>query len=628
MTLRFSVRASSYRATTGFLAIACAALLVSCSRPDPRWTPETVRPPESLDAFLAEPAPETGEADLAARGPDEGAGETPAAPSGDTAASASTLEISRDGAILTALSNNRSLQVSRFGPAIGETYVPEARALFDPRLLATASHGKDTRQLTGVARFTFLRGTGAASQTAMRELTPLERIAAQGLLSTFTGSTQLLDIYDQARATELESIALQQDLRTRLGLVEEMAIENESSNFSVTTSVSLPTGTEVFLTGGLDRTESNFTPTEYLGSWTAGINQALLRGAGPAVNLVSLRKARNAAAQSEHEFRAAVLDLVAQSESAYWELVLARQLLEIREFSVVLAEEQRAFNQNLLNVGKVVQGAVLQADAEVSSRRADLADARALLKTRTLALVRLLNPDAPGEWETAFHPTDAPEVAWIVPDGETSAKIALHYRPELAQARLGLANRELDVVLTKNGLLPRLDAFAAYGRTSLTDSSRTFTRYLNDSDYDNYAVGLRFEMPVLNRAERARNRRANFQLKQSEAAVSNLEQIIELEARNATVEVERQWERIHATEAAVASRQEALRVEQDRYSVGMSTNLDVLQVQRDLIEARVAEVTARIRYIEALTALYATEGSLLARRGIEVEHYMGVPEEL
>jgi hypothetical protein len=39
----------------------------------------------------------------------------------------------------------------------------------------------------------------------------------------------------------------------------------------------------------------------------------------------------------------------------------------------------------------------------------------------------------------------------------------------------------------------------------------------------------------------------------------------------------------------------------------------------NLIQARLDEITARIRYIEAITALYHAEGTLLERRGIGVE---------
>jgi len=566
------------------LAAVASAILVSCAHQPVTWTPETVEPPESLEAALEKLVPE-----LPPLEPAE-----PPAPI-ELAAPEGVVEVTRDGAILTALANNRSLAVARFGPLVGETLPPEARAVFDPRFLSTVSLGRDTSPISGISRYTIGRALSGGGSLNVSDL-----IVPGDPDQTFINVTETLTgIFSQPQFNPF--------------------IEAWQSSGTAEIRNILPTGTEVFLSGGVTRSESNFTPEEYIAEWSVGVNQALLEGAGPAVNLVALRQARNAEAQTKQAFRDELLQLVQQVETAYWDLVLAQELLKIRLFSVELAQQQEERVQDLVDVGRAIQGAVIAARAEAESRRADLADARALVKSRTIALIRLLNPDAPEEWEVAFEPVDPPAVEHVEAIGEISAGLALLYRPELAQARLELANRELDVVRTKNGLLPRLDAFASYGRQSLSETLRYSTRDLDNNDYDNFAVGVSLQVPLLNRGEKARYRRARYIEERAEASVANLEQLLEAEVRAAVVEVERQWERVAATRAAVEAREEQLRIQQDRFSVGMSTDLDVLIVQRDLIQAQVGEVTARIQYIQALTNLYKAEGTLLARRGVAPE---------
>lgn len=573
--------------TAAFAAVA-SAFFVSCAHRAVTWTPEMVAPPESLDAALEEAA--AGGPAPAAAGRSE-----PASPVGLSGADGE-VELTRDGAILTALANNRSLAVARFGPLIGETLAPEARSVFDPRFLATTSLGRDTSPISGISRYTIGRALSGGASLNVSDL-----IVPEDPDQTFINIAETLTgIFSQPQF--------------------DPYIEAWQSSGNAEVRNVLPTGTEVFLSGGVTRSKSNFTPEEYIAEWSVGVNQALLEGGGPAVNLVALRQARNSAAQTCHAFRDELLQLVQQAETGYWDLVLARELLKIRQFSVELAEQQKERVQDLVDVGRAIEGAVIAAQAEAESRRADLADARALVKSRTIALIRLLNPAAPEEWAVTFEPVDPPVVERVEVAGDTSAKLAVLYRPELAQARLQLANRELDVVRTKNGLLPRLDAFASYGRQSLSESLRYSTRDLDNDDYDNFAVGVSLQVPLLNRGEKARYRRARFVEEQAGASVSNLEQLLEAEVRAAVVEVERQWERVLSTRAAVAAREEQLRIQQDRFSVGMSTDLDVLIVQRDLIQSQVGAVTARIEYIEALTKLYKAEGTLLARRGV-------VPEE-
>ncbi|HEO70075.1 MAG TPA: TolC family protein, partial [Candidatus Hydrogenedentes bacterium] len=196
---------------------------------------------------------------------------------------------------------------------------------------------------------------------------------------------------------------------------------------------------------------------------------------------------------------------------------------------------------------------------------------------------------------------------------------AMLCRPDLAQARLNLANRDLDVVRTKNGLLPALDAFASYGRQSEGTGRGDWARDWDDATYDRFQLGLSFDIAPGLRAERARFERARLRQDQTEAALRNLEQLIETEVRKTAVEVERQWESIEAARQEVLRREEELRIETDQFRLGRSTNLDVLQVQRNFVQARVAEATARVRSMEAVAALYRTEGTLLPRRGISLE---------
>jgi len=508
--------------------------LASCVHA-PRWNPETVAPPASLDEAVTQAKQSVME-----KQPDS------------EAQAAEAIPLSRDGAILTALNRNRSLAVERYAPQLSKSRIEDARAAFDPSLLATVSYGK------------------SASAAGFSE----EDDSGVSVSRSFQGDVQVSEF--------------------------------------------LPTGTEVYLSGGLSRSRSGSANWGYSGSWSVGVNQSLLEGAGVDVNLIDLRQAENNAAISRHELRGFVIDLVEQVEASYWQLVLAKETLEIRRFSLQLAREQLELTEDYIQVGKMAQDARVSAEAEVASRQADLVDAEADVKARTIDLIRLLNPERDDQWALTFQTIDSPVVEAVEVAPSVSVRLADQYRPELAQSRLNLANQDLEVIRTRNGLLPQLDAFASYGRNSSGDSFAGATRSWDDRERENYEVGLSFQVAPLNRSEKASHQRAQFEQQQAEASVANLEQLLETEVRSAAVEVQRQWDRIPATQKTVESRQEELRVEQARFKVGKSTNLDVLQVQENLIQAQLSEVTARVQYIQALTALYQAEGTLLERRGIGV----------
>ncbi|MFP4192263.1 MAG: TolC family protein [Candidatus Hydrogenedentota bacterium] len=179
--------------------------------------------------------------------------------------------------------------------------------------------------------------------------------------------------------------------------------------------------------------------------------------------------------------------------------------------------------------------------------------------------------------------------------------------------------RDLDVLAARDARLPDLELSAEYGLTSLGGDLSGGLRHLDETRFYDYNVGLELNVPLLNRAEKARHRRAELASKQAMRRLLDEGQQVRTEVRQALNDVQAAWQSIEANQLAVESREEELRIEEDRYEVGLVTHLDVLQVQRLLIEAQVNEVTARVNYIQALTDLYAKEGTLLQRRGVQLE---------
>ncbi|MEN6578619.1 MAG: TolC family protein, partial [Phycisphaerales bacterium] len=246
----------------------------------------------------------------------------------------------------------------------------------------------------------------------------------------------------------------------------------------------------------------------------------------------------------------------------------------------------------------------------------NLINARANVTTRRLNLLRMLNPSEVIDWNADIvlaYETTLPDVP--LDPVEAHVQVALTMRSDLNQARLLIRRGALDVVRTRNGLLPVLDAFVTYGKTSY---ARTFADAIDELDGVSYDVeaGLTFLYPVRNRAARAQHTRAVISKQQSIKALENLVHLAQVDVRSAYVEVGRTREQITATAATRESQEEKLRVETEKFRVGKSTSLLVAQAQRDLVSSQIGEVQAIVNYFKALVSLYRLEGSLLQRRGI------------
>lgn len=398
----------------------------------------------------------------------------------------------------------------------------------------------------------------------------------------------------------------------------QFGVEGSDASAAAGVRQKLPTGATVEALVEQERSDSNRTPEQHSARLGLSVTQSLLRGFGPAVNLASVRQAELEAAASVSELRGFVEALVADAETAYWNFVLAKKEIEIFERSLEVALRQREEVELRIEVGVLPEIEAAPARAEVARREQALIDARSLLEERRLRLLRLINPDPEGRLDHQVNATSEPGIEpRPFEDLADRLELAGRMRPDLNEALLRLQQNRLETIVTRNGLLPRLDLFVALGRTGFADSFSESFRALDDNTYD-FTVGVRLSHFIGNRAPGARDLAARASRRQAEEAVANLEQIVRLDVRLTVNEAERARQQIAATRATRILQEETLKAEEERFDVGASTALLVAQAQRDLLASRIAEVEAVVNYRIALIGLYLAEGSLLQRRGVSL----------
>ena len=378
-----------------------------------------------------------------------------------------------------------------------------------------------------------------------------------------------------------------------------------------------PTGTDVSLELSTEQSWSNLYTDDLHGSRVGlSITQAILRGGGVNYNLASLRQARLDTRSSQFELRSFAETLVARVEETYWNYALAQRQIKIFLESLKLAEQQKRETEEMIRIGSLAESELTAAEAEIALRREGLINARSDLGKTRLQLLRLLNPPDTNLWQrdiVLLHEPRIPEMT--LDDVESHVDVALRMRPELNQARLQVQRGDLEIVKTKNGLLPKMDFFITLGKTGYAGS---FNRSVSDIDGDSYdtLVGVSLAFPLVNRESRARYRKSILSRKQTEEAVKNLAQLVQVDVRSAFIEVTRAKEQISATAATRKLQEEKARIEAEKFRVGKSTTLLVAQAQRDLLSSRITEIDTITNYLKALIELYRLEGSLLERRGI------------
>jgi len=461
------------------------------------------------------------------------------------------LKITVTEAILLCLENNRSFVVERLNPSIRQTFEDQERAVFDPATNADISAGR-------------VKGESLARSGSETE--DFSTDAAEGIIS--------LEQY-------------------------------------------FPTGTRIALEASTQMDDSSlYDDSFYSTRLGMTVTQALLKGYGTDVNLVRLQQARLDTRMSAYELRGFTEFLVAEVERTYWDYALARRQIEIVEESLKVARQQLNETKELITVGRLARAELAAVQAEVASQEQALIEARANKESIHLQLLRLLNPAGPGIWQREVDLIHQPTLPEIKLEGvDLHVAVSMRIRPILNEARLKILRGDLELVKTKNGLLPLMDLFITLGKSGYANSFGESIGNINEDSYDAMA-GVKFNYPIYNRDAKALHRRALLTREQLQKALENLSQLVEVDVRTAYIEVTRTKQQITASSVTRMFDEEKFRIETEKLRVGKSTSFQVAQAQRDLLVSRIAEVRALTSYLKALIDLYRQDGSLLERRGI------------
>jgi outer membrane protein len=125
-------------------------------------------------------------------------------------------------------------------------------------------------------------------------------------------------------------------------------------------------------------------------------------------------------------------------------------------------------------------------------------------------------------------------------------------------------------------------------------------------------------IPIRNRSAQADNLRARLEEQQLEVGMQRLKQQVELEVRQALVNLTEGMAEVEASNEALRLANQALDAERSKLEVGASSTYNVILRQRDLAGARQAQIAASSAYAKALVDMQRASGATLKENGIEL----------
>jgi outer membrane protein TolC len=518
-------------------------------------------------------------------------------------------------AIEMALANNKDIEVARENVRGAEFDLKAARGVYDPHFLTNSYY-----EHTDTPAASFLSGTttGAVTQSGLFSTTSVQGLTPKG------GGGYRVDFVNNRITTNNIFAALN---------------------------------------------------PQYPTSLTFSYTQPIIKGREFDQNRRQIEIAKKNVSLTDAQFRQRAIETITTVQRAYWDLVYALRNLKIQQDAVRDARAQLEHNKRLVAEGMLAPIDVVAAEAQVSGFEQGVYAALDDVGRAENNLKNLVaeNRDSP-LWASAIVPTDSVDLAPPPVDLKDAMQVALKSRPELSSADAAREINEIEQRFAREQTKPQVDLVTSYGLVGLAGSltSQNGTNPLTvqntqirqtinqlvgavnpllpptqqivpipepvpqalpdflvggyGQSLENIAanrfrdvrVGVTINLPFHNTTAEAQLGRTLVDAERIRTQREQLEELIQVDVRNAVQSVTTAQARLRAAAAQRSASEQQYASEQRKLDAGQSTVFLVLERQTQLTTARGNELRAQTELNKALADLQRATGNALEQNRVEI----------
>ncbi|MCX7731710.1 MAG: TolC family protein [candidate division WOR-3 bacterium] len=277
--------------------------------------------------------------------------------------------------------------------------------------------------------------------------------------------------------------------------------------------------------------------------------------------------------------------LKVQTLEAFYQALLAQKSVELLRESRSQLERHVAQVERFYDEGLASRLDLMRARVGLTNLANQVSQAENGAGLAIMALRNLLgiDPQTPLRLEAELTAESLPV------DIGTAVDSALWYRPELVQLRQALRIADLGVRIARTANLPTLFAAANY------DYKRPVG--FNDQWGKDWNATVGVSLPLFTGlANYHKLKQAQSRYRQAVLSVGMVEQAIRLEVEAAGKNLAQEWRNIRYQQENVNLAEEAFRLAEQRYENGLLSNLEYLDIQLQLTQSRLGELSALANY--------------------------------
>ncbi len=309
------------------------------------------------------------------------------------------------------------------------------------------------------------------------------------------------------------------------------------------------------------------------------------------------RQAESQVMGARETLRVTEQQVLLDAATSYMNLLRDQAILDLNRRNVEVLTEQLKQTRDRFNVGEVTRTDVAQAESRLAAGRSALLGAQSNYVTSQANYRRVIGVD-PGRLDpgTPVDRLSPPTLPGAIVAGETDS-------PSVLAAMYGVDIAELAVKISEGALYPNLALTAGVTKSYLpvyNINKQTIASVVGTVTIPIYQGGAEYSA-IRQSKETVGQQRLGLDINRDQARETVVASWGQLDAAKAQIE---------ATTAQVNAAEIALNGVREEARVGQRTTLDVLNAQQELVNARVALVTAQHDRVVASYSLLAAVGGL------------------
>ena len=506
-------------------------------------------------------------------------------------------------AIVLALRNNKDIEVGRDNVKIAEYDLLSARGAYDPRLSAQSYYERIRTPATS-----FLSG---ASKVETSDFTGTARM--EGLTPKYGGNYRF----------DFSSVR-----------------QTSNSAFSV------------------------LNP-QYPTALTFTFTQPLMRGRRFDLPRRQIEVAKKNLSLTDVQFRQRAIEVITNVQRSYWDLLFALRNLQIQRDSLNDSRSQLEHNRRMVAEGSLAPIDVVAAETQVANfEQAEFSALEDVNRAENNLKNLIAENQQSRIWNVSLIPTDNVDLTVPQVSLTDAMKAATENRQELKQSDLAREINLLDQRLYRDQTKPEIDLVGTYGIVgnagTLTTTTSPFTASsdqlrarvnelsvlngllalppvppstippnllggywqslsnLGSNQFNNFRVGLAVSLPLRNRTAEGQLGHSLVEGKRIATQREQLEQLIQVEVRNALQSLQTAGARLRSAAIARTNAEQQYESEKRKLDVGQSTVFLVLERQTALAVARGNELRAQTDLNKAIAELQRVTGNSLSSNNVNV----------